>query len=338
MKTNSVLRLLMIIFLLLFMVNSVQAEKKEISKTFKKMDTVDIHTVSGDCIIRTEKSSEIKVQLVYDYSPGCFNPEFREEGSTLVLEEHFSGSCSGSSVWKLVVPETTRIKFKSASGDFSADGLKADLSASTASGDFEIENISGNCSIRSASGDMDARNILGNFEVKTASGDFDIENIEGIIDIRTASGDIDAKELKGKDISIKGASSDIELKDSSGTFSIKTASGDVQVKDIVINGNSEFKTASGEVHVKLARSSEFNLTLATASGDAVLDYGGNPIFGYFEFTAKEDDGRIESPFKFDKEEAIYNYGQKYLKKSFTRKSGKPVILIKTASGKAALEE
>lgn len=185
---------------------------------------------------------------------------------------------------------------------------------------------------------MEARNILGNFEVRTASGDFDIENIEGNIDIRTASGDVEAKHLKGKDISIKGASSDIELKDATGVFSVKTASGEVQVEGIIINGRSEFKTASGDVDVKLAKSAEFDLTLASASGDAVLDYNGNPIFGYFEFTAKKDDGRIESPFKFDKEEVISKYGQEYLKKSFTRKNGKPVILIKTASGTAALKE
>lgn len=338
MKANSVSRLLMIIFLLLFMINSVQAEKKEISKTFKKMDAVEILTVSGNCIVNTHKGNEINLQVIYDYSPDCFEAEFNEEGSKLVMEEHFSDSCSGSSWWKLLVPETTRIVFKSASGDFSAEGLKADLSGSTASGDFELEKISGNCSIKSASGDLKARNITGEFEVKTASGDIDIENIEGLIEIRTASGDIEAKELKGKNLSIKGASSDIELKDSTGDFSIKTASGDLDIEGITITGKSEFKTASGEVHVKLAESSEFDLTLASASGDAVLNYNGNPIFGYFEFTAKEDDGRIESPFKFDKEETLYKYGQKYLKKSFTRKNGKPVIIIKTASGTAALEE
>lgn len=339
MKANSILRLLMIIFLLLFMFQSVQAEKKEISKTFKKMDAVDIQTVSGDCIIQTGKIGEIRVQLFYDYHPpDRFEPEFREQGSTLVLEEHFTDSCSGSSLWKLVVPETTRVKFKSSSGDFSASGLKAELSASTASGDFELENINGNCFIKSASGDLEARNIQGNFEVRTASGDFDIENIEGKIDIRTASGDIDAKKLKGKDISIKCASSDIELKESIGNFSVKTASGEIQVDGITITGSSEFKTASGDVHVKLEKSPEFDLTLASASGDVVLDYNGNPIFGYFEFSAKQDDGRVEAPFKFEKEEVLNRYGQKYIKKSFTRKSGKPVIVIKTASGKAALEE
>ena len=338
MQTNSIIRLLLIIFLLLFCVNSVQAEKKEIIKTFKNKTSVDIHTVSGDCMIQTTKSNQIKVQLIYDYPSDCFQPELNEKGSTLELEEHFSGSCSGRSLWKLTVPEKTSIKFKSASGDFSATGLKGDLYSSTASGDYNLENLEGKIKITSASGDLEANDIKGSLEVRTASGDMELKRISGKIDIKTASGDIDASKLMGDDISIKVASGDIEVNDSKGGFVIKAASGEVEAEGIVITGESQFKTASGDVYVKLAKSADHDLILASASGDATLDYNGNPIYGYFEFSAKKDDGRIKSPIKFDHEEVIYKYGQAYLKKSFTKKSKSPTILIKTASGTAALEE
>lgn len=338
MKANILIRLLLIILFLVFCVNSVQAEKKEIVKTFKNKTAVTLNTVSGDCLVRVVKGNQIRVQVIYDYPEDCFEPEFTESGSTLKLEEHLSGSCRGRSLWKLFVPEKTGINFKSASGDFSATGLKGDVYASTASGDFELESIEGKVEIKSASGDLEARHIKGSLEVKTASGDLDIEDVSGSIDIRTASGDIEVKKLYGKDISIKGASSDIEVEDITGAMEIKTASGEIQAEGIVITGESEFKTASGDVFVDLAKSSDHDLTLASASGDAVLNYNGNAIYGYFEFSAKEDDGEIESPFKFDTEEMIVKYGQKYMKKSFTRKSKTPRIIIKTASGKAALEE
>jgi hypothetical protein len=338
MKTNILLRLLIIIFLLGFLVTSVQAEKKEIVKTFKNKTRVDISTVSGDCLVKIVKGNQIKVQLLYDYPEDCFEPVFVESGSTLELEEDFSGSCSGRSIWKLFVPEKTRIKFKSASGDFAANGLRNSLYASTASGDFELNNIEGDIEIKSASGDLEASDIKGSLEVKTASGDLEVENISGSIDIRTASGDIDAQHISGDDISIKGASSDIEVSDARGTLEIKTASGEIEAEDIFITGKSEFKTASGDVRIELAQSCEHSLVISSASGDAILNYNGNPIVGYFELSAKEEDGTIEAPFKFDKEEIVVKYGQRYMKKSFTRKSQTPRIIIRTASGKAALEE
>src|SRR4030042_5769821 len=100
MKSNTLIRLLMIIFFLFFLFNAVQAEKKEINKVFDKKDLVKIKTVSGDCIIKTEKGSKIRIQLIYDYPTDCFKPEFQEQGSTLAVNEEFSddefsGHCSG---------------------------------------------------------------------------------------------------------------------------------------------------------------------------------------------------------------------------------------------------
>ena len=342
MKANYLFRLLLILFIVLFGISSIHAEKhaekKEITKTFTNKNLVDIYTVSGDCLVTTTTGNQIKVQLIYDYPADCFQPEFLEKGSTLELKEDFSGSCSGHSLWKLTVPEKTSIKFKSASGDFSANGLKGELTCTTASGDFDLENIDGDVEIKSASGDLKAEDIKGGLKMKTASGDYELKNVSGPVDIKTASGDIEAERIYGKSISIKGASSDIEVKDSEGVFVIKTASGEIDVEGVVVTGESEFITASGDVRVQLAKSSDFDLTLTSASGDAILDYNGNPIYGYFEFFAKKDDGRIDSPFKFDNEEVIYKYGQEYLKKTLTRKSKTPRIIIKTASGKAGLEE
>ena len=83
MKANTLIRLLLIIFLLGFLVNSVQAEKKEILKTFTGKTEVLITTVSGDCVVKVVKGNQIKVQLWYDYPEDCFEAHFTESGSTL---------------------------------------------------------------------------------------------------------------------------------------------------------------------------------------------------------------------------------------------------------------
>ena len=338
MKRLSKIVFILVIFCSFVLVNTVNAEKKEVKKVFAKKGSITISTVSGDCNVRSGKGDKIVVRLIYTYSEDSFKPEFLEVGDTLILKEKFYGSCSGMSEWNITAPPKTEIKFKSASGDFTIRGMKGSVSAKTASGDISGEKIEGGFDVKSASGDVEVEYVSGGVEIKTASGEIKVEDSVGDLSVSSASGDIEARRIKGEEIELKTASGDIEVKDSNGNFEVKSASGDVDAKGVELKGASEFKTASGEIYVKLAVSSKFDLTLASASGDAVLDYGENPVIGYFEFVARADRGRIDSPIKFDKEEEFYHYGQKYMRKSFKRKSDTPRIYIKTASGKAELRK
>jgi hypothetical protein len=96
--------------------------------------------------------------------------------------------------------------------------------------------------------------------------------------------------------------------------------------------------ASGSLYVSLAQSADYDLTLDSASGDAVLNYNGHPIEGYFEFKASRDGGEIIAPFPFEKEEEREKWGKTYVIKSFKRVVEIPKIYIYTAAGKAVLKE
>ncbi|MCP5106398.1 MAG: hypothetical protein GY950_23635, partial [bacterium] len=81
--------ILTFIILSLVFLNLHAGEKKEVNKTFKAKELVKIKTVSGDCVIKKGKSSEIKVHVVYTYPADKFEPIFEEEGNTLILKEKF---------------------------------------------------------------------------------------------------------------------------------------------------------------------------------------------------------------------------------------------------------
>lgn len=277
-------------------------EKQEIIKTFDKKESIDMRFVSGDCHVKKGSSDKIEVNLVYRIDPPeAFEPVFQEKGDELVLKERFHGSSSGSSTWTLTVPDGIEIQFKSASGDFEVVDLNCEIKVNTASGDISIENSDGE------------------FHANTASGDVAIQNSKGEFDMNTASGEIN-------------------VKSGSGEYSLSSASGDVDCKDILIKEECSFSAASGDVYVELAQSSAYDLKLSSASGDAILNFNGKPIQGYFELTAKVRSGRIKSPFKFDNEEEFYKNDQLYVRKSFTRSEDTPQIHISTASGKAELRE
>jgi len=312
---------------------------KELHKTFSGIKAVELSTVSGDCVIQTHTSSEVIVDVMYEVDPeGALEFEFKESGKTLVIKEKWQRGSSRSDVeWTLTVPADTEIEFSIASGDITASGLTGGIDASTASGDIDLSDMKGDMEISTASGDADLANLQGDIEISTASGDISVENAGGKIELSTASGDIEAEGLRdGIDLSV--ASGDIEISDSKGAFDISSASGDIDAKGIVITGDSDFSVASGDIELVLAKTCGFDLELSSASGNVVLDYGGNEVKGFFEFTAHKRRGKIVCPFDFDNEEEYEEHGETYVRKSFSKGGDTPRIELSTASGKAVLKK
>lgn len=311
--------ILSIFYLQFFYINVYSQNGQEVNRIFTDKELVKINTVSGNCDIKIGTTNEIKVHLLYTYSNDCFEYKIEEAGNTLKINEDFDGNCSGKSEWTITIPENTNLSFNSASGNLTIEGTKCKIKANTASGDLKF------------------RNAKGEFKINTASGYVEIRNSSGNIDINVASGNIKGDNLSGK-IKLNAASGDIEIENSKATFSLSCASGDVIASGIEIEDKSSFYCASGDVYVRLVKATVYDLYVSSASGDAVLDYNGNPLKGYFEFEARVGKGKIISPVKFEKEEVITKNSQKYNKKSFNKESDTPKIKITTASGKAELRK
>lgn len=294
--------MLPVTLMLALVVVSANAKSREISKTFDAKKYVKVNTVSGDCIIRKGESGKITVDVFSAVRPfENFEPEFDERSNSLVLNERMYGSCSGESRWEVTVPEGTRVKFNTASGNLVIEDMSGDFRAETASGDIEVHRCTGE------------------FNFSTASGDMELISCQGEWDLSTASGEIDMVECQGY-------------------FSVSTASGDIDAVDVALDGNSSFSTASGTSRVVLASTPEHDLKVSTASGRAVLDYNGNALKGNFELIAKVRGGRIDCPFDFDNVEHFRRWGDEYVSKSFSRDADSPDILVATASGKATLKD
>ncbi len=312
--------------------------QKEVNKTFSPKEKISISTVSGDCIIKKGDNDQIKVNLIYTYSDDCFEYDFTESVNSLIIREDFRGkNCKGESEWIITTPSNVEIKFNTASGDLELNSIDNDVSASTASGDMEFKNVGKEVDVSTASGDIKLDNINGNLTISTASGNITAKNCKNGIKLSTASGNINLEDINGK-INLSAASGNITIINASGEFKVKTASGNIDARNIELNDKSYLGAASGDVLTSLSKSAAYDLTISSASGNSILDYNGNDIKGFFEFSARKDDGTIISPIKFDKEEVVEKNGKDYDVKSFTAKSDNPVIIIKTSSGKAQLKK
>jgi DUF4097 and DUF4098 domain-containing protein YvlB len=296
-------------------------DMKVIDKTFEAKKNVRIETTSGDCVIKTGESGKIHVHVEYsEKAEDSFEADIQEKSNSIRIKERWQGRNSGGRVsWTITVPSETEVDFSTASGDLSVENLNNVLEASTASGDVLIEKSQGD------------------LEISTASGDINISDSEGKFDFSTASGDIRSSQLSGE-LDFSTASGDIKIRGAQGSFDLSCASGDVDASGITIDEDSEFSTASGDVEVTLDKSSENDIDLSTASGDVTLDYNGNEVKGYFEFTARKRSGSIRSSVEFDREEEYERNGDDYVKKSFTRGGGTPKIYISTSSGRVTLKD
>ncbi len=291
-----------------------------IMKSFDAKSRVEIKTVSGDCLIKTADIDKIEVDLTYDYRPSsAFEPVFSERGDRLIIEESMSGSNRGNALWTITVPPKTEIRFRSASGNFEAKGLRGRVNIRTASGQITLGDIKGELELESASGDIELNDISGELVVRSASGRINANNIDGDIELKDASGNIEIDNIKG-------------------ILEIGNASGDIDAAHVTLGGRCTFASASGDARVVLAQTPDFDLEVSSASGSAFLDFGGNSIRGEVEMSARLDEGTIKSPIKFETEETFTRGRQDYIRKTFIKGDKSPFISIRTASGRAVLQE
>jgi hypothetical protein len=180
-----------------------------------------------------------------------------------------------------------------------------------------------------SSGDFKVRDFNGYFKANYGAGSFVFDNVDGNIEMSLAT-------LYSK------------IHNSKGSFKLSSAAASIRATGLTITGNSSFSTGMGIIKISLARPPESDLYVGSSFNRAQVRFNGHPVTGYFEFIAMADEGRIISPYRFDKEEIfmddIKNYrnssdfGKKseYKRNSFTRGNSKPKITLKTVTGIAQL--
>ena len=298
-------------------VYSFGGKEMEESKTLPVREALSISTGSSDITVLAAQVNEISVTVVYTYSTRIYKPEFLVYDDRIELKEEFDGPGGrGKANWSVTVPYNIDISSNSGSGDVVIRGIRRDVAVNTGSGSVKVEDCEARVEVNAGSGRLHLENIEGDLSLNTGSGKITLDRINGSIQCNTGSG---------------GAN----ITDTRGLFSINSGSGDISISEAMITGTSSLNAGSGDIMVALADSTDYDLELTTGSGKAVLSYGGNSIKGTFEFTAREDRGKIVSPFSFDDETTFTQGGKTYMRKSFTRDNS-PKITINTGTGTAEL--
>ena len=298
---------------------SLHAQEKTINKSFTGVDEIKLNTGSGDCQI-VKGGSAVEITVVYTYDDDEFEAVFEQDGNSLSLEEKFeSGSHSGSSKWKLVVPDNITIKFNTGSGDFSAKSIAIEIKSNSGSGDVTLDNVSGQVKVNTGSGETDIDAFDGTLKVNAGSGDVDLGNSKGTFAINIGSGDIEASKLTGE-------------------FSMNVGSGDIYGNDLSLTEASSFNSGSGNAKVVLKSELKYDISIASGSGNATLDFNGLDIKGEITMKANKKNGDISAPFEFDSVTEEENGNQTTIKKTAKIGNSEVKIKVSTGSGRATIEK
>lgn len=295
--------------------------QKEITKTFNGIKRIKVNTASGSCILDKSQNATVTLKLSYTYSDQDYTPSIVQEGDELIVKEKFNNrSSNGSSNWKLTVPDNLSVRFVTGSGDIEASNLVLDLNATTGSGDYTFNGVSGEVECTTGSGDIELENVGGSIKATSGSGSFRVAKSKGDLHLTTGSGNH-------------------RISESTAEFHVTTGSGRINGTALVPDGASSFTTGSGTAEVQFASSPKHDVSIASGSGNAILNFNGNEINGEIVMKASKRHGGIEAPFEFDKTEEIENSGNDVtIKKTAVRGNGKPKISISTGSGEAILKK
>ena len=301
MRVTRKILLLSVIILAVIWCYGIAGEKQEIRKTFEAKESIRIKTILGDCKVQKSEDDKIHVLVEYSYDPYIFEADIKENERTLTLRERFhEDNPRGRSFWTVSVPGETEIQFESGTGSVDVDGVSGIIEAETGTGEVSSQNSEGEFELESGTGDVIVKNCKGEFELSSGTGSVEIEDTQGV-------------------------------------FEASSGTGDVEAYHVELEEESEFSSGTGDAVVHLAKEAGQDMTVSSGTGDAVVNASGNALKGYFEFTARADDGRIICPVAFDEEEEFWKGDDLYERKSFTKGDNYPRVRIKTGTGKAKLE-
>lgn len=194
----------------------------------------EIHTRSGDVVVRASDRRDLKVTLSASSSKNAYLLEHADvtfDAANNGLTIHtLPGGLTVSSRGLRVGPRKSWFDFGSSDLDVLIEVPQGtSMEVTTVSGDTSFHGSLASVKVKSASGDVVSRDSLETLDVQTASGDVSSGHVKTSLKCKSASGDVVCTGAAAK-TEILSASGDVVLSaDQPGKIVVRNVSGDVSV-------------------------------------------------------------------------------------------------------------
>lgn len=232
---------------------------------------LDVSVPSGSLTVESGSPGRVEVYVDSKDSEG-WRVEQSGDSVWVTYDRGFPGR-GGRARVRIVTPERSSLKARTASADIVARVDLGSVAVNTASGEVRLEDVA-SASIKTASGDVQLGHVDDALTIRSASGDVRAEAVGGALSITTASGDARVERVQGP-MSVSSASGDVFVGAYAGDdLEMATMSGDLDVG--LIRGRVvklRANTLSGSVHLPEVRAApsetgpEVSVSLKSVSGD-----------------------------------------------------------------------
>jgi DUF4097 and DUF4098 domain-containing protein YvlB len=227
--------------------------------------SLDLSNISGDMVVTGGPGDEIRVEAVKKVHARDARDAKQQLDAVTIEAAERAGRVEITTnyprkqnihvdvFYTVQVPASTNVSLRSISGSIEVTGVK---------GEARLETVSGN---------VTASNSVQLAKVKSVSGDVSV--MEGgsadVLSLGTVSGNLAATRVKARTLEVQTISGDLTLVDTHcDRLQAKSVSGDMRFGGpLAKGGRYEFNTHSGDVRLSVGRSTGFEVTANSFSGE-----------------------------------------------------------------------
>jgi DUF4097 and DUF4098 domain-containing protein YvlB len=249
---------------------------------------VEITTGSGNINVHSGNSGSVIVQARIHASDSWFggglsasekikriesNPPIVQNGSMIrigrIEDRDLRNNVSIS--YDVTVPNTTRLRSETGSGDQTIQDIQGPLRASAGSGNVKASRIGGEARLSTGSGDITLDGVKGTVYANAGSGNVNASGISGGFYGETGSGDVTLAQDAAGHVVAKTGSGNVKLKNVKGGVEARTGSGGVEAQGEA-KGDWDIHTGSGDIVLRLPSQAAFNVDARSSSGGVTVNH------------------------------------------------------------------
>jgi len=207
-------------------------------------------------------SAEQKVRMLES------SPPIEQNGNAIrighITDERLRRNVSIS--YEITVPEQTRARTQSGSGNEKIEGIRGPVRAASGSGNMEFRNIAAEVRTDTGSGHIQASDLRGGLVANTGNGNIRADAISGAFSGNTGNGDVQVNASTLGDVRLQTGSGSIQVDQVKGALTAVTGSGDIDIRGTQ-TASWKLQAGSGSIHVHLPSDAAFELNAHSGSGD-----------------------------------------------------------------------
>ena len=200
------------------------------------------------------------------------NPPIEQNGNTISIG-HIEDRDLRQNVsisYEITVPNETKARTQTGSGDQWIQDIRGPLRAQTGSGNIRVTKIGAETRVSTGSGDVRIESVKGRVYANTGSGTVKARGIAGGFFAETGSGDVTLEQDAPGDVVAKTGSGSVRLQNVHGGVEARTGSGEVEVNGEPTS-NWQIHTGSGSINLRLQSQAGFDLDARSSSGSVTVN-------------------------------------------------------------------